>query len=85
MAELLGTDHVQFAMTSGAPFPGITRRFSSLSQAARENGASRVLAGIHFSSAVREGYLQGERVGAFVVQHALRPLAERPRLTASSR
>lgn len=86
MARLLGTDLVPFAMTSGAPFAGIERRFSSLSEAARENGASRVLAGIHFSSAVRDGYVQGEQVGIWAVEHALRPLgAERRPLTASSR
>jgi hypothetical protein len=84
MARALGTDHVSFAMTSGAPFPGITRRFTSLSAAARENGASRVLAGIHFPSAVRDGYAQGEQVGTWVVEHALRPLPA-ARLTASAR
>jgi hypothetical protein len=49
-------------MTSGEPYPDITRKFWSLSEAARENGASRILAGIHFSSAVRAGYAQGEQV-----------------------
>jgi hypothetical protein len=60
-------------MTSGAPYAGITRKFWSLSEAAQENGASRVLAGIHFPTAVRAGYEQGERIGAWTYERALRP------------
>jgi hypothetical protein len=44
----------------------------------QENGASRVLAGIHFTSAVRTGYLQGERVAHFAHDRLLRPLAAAP-------
>lgn len=74
MARLLGTDLVPFSMTSGAPYPGITRTFWCLSEAAHENGASRMLAGIHFASAVRAGYQQGEQVGQWAVDHLLRPV-----------
>jgi hypothetical protein len=74
MARYFGTDFVSFGMTSGAPFPNIHREFWSLSQAARENGASRCLAGIHFPSAVDAGYKQGEQVGDWVYDHALQPL-----------
>jgi hypothetical protein len=59
-------------MTSGAPYPGITRHFWSFSEAAQENGASRILAGIHFPNAVRAGYLQGEQIGAWTYERALR-------------
>ena len=76
MARLLGTDYVPFEMTSGPPYAGITRRFWSLSQAARENGASRVFAGIHFTTAVRSGYRQGEEVAEYAYANLLRPLAE---------
>jgi hypothetical protein len=75
LARFFETDLVAFAMTSGAPYAGITRSFWSFSQAARENGASRVLAGIHFSTAVRAGFEQGDRVGAWTFDHALRPVA----------
>ena len=61
MARFFNTDFISFSMTSGAPYPGITRKFWSFSEAARENGASRVLCGIHFSTAVNAGYIQGER------------------------
>lgn len=74
LARYFGTDFVSFSMTSGAPYPGITRRFWSFSEAARENGASRVLAGIHFSAAVQAGYQQGEQIGAWTYEHALRPM-----------
>jgi hypothetical protein len=67
-------DDVPFTMTSGAPFAGITRSFSSFSEAARENGDSRVYAGIHFRSAVDDGIKQGKRIGAFAFRHVLRPL-----------
>jgi len=73
MARYFGTDFVPFTMTSGAPYAGITRRFWSFSEAAHENGASRILAGIHFASAVRAGYEQGERIGAWTYEHALQP------------
>jgi hypothetical protein len=51
-------------MTSGAPYPNIIRKFWSFSEAARENGASRILCGIRFPSAANAGYVQGARIGA---------------------
>lgn len=75
MARLLGSDLVSFSAVSGPPYGGITRSFWSLSQAARENGASRMLAGIHFASSVAAGYEQGEQVGQWVVDHLLAPVA----------
>ena len=47
--------------------------FWSFPQAARENGTSRVPCGIHFSTAVNAGYIQGERIGEWAFEHALRP------------
>jgi membrane-associated phospholipid phosphatase len=74
LARFFGSDFVSFSMTSGAPYPGMTRKFWSFSEAARENGASRILAGIHFASAVRAGYEQGELIGAWTYERALRPV-----------
>jgi membrane-associated phospholipid phosphatase len=77
-AELLrrvfGSDDIPFSTTSGVPFAGITRSYTSFSQAAAENGQSRIYAGIHFPSAVEDGTKQGEKIGHFVFTHALRPL-----------
>ena len=83
MARFFNTDLISFSMTSGAPYPGITRKFWSFSEAARENGASRVLCGIHFTSAVNAGYIQGERIGEWAFEHALRPANPPPASTAS--
>jgi membrane-associated phospholipid phosphatase len=83
LERFFGTDFVNFAMTSGAPYPGITRKFWSFSEAARENGASRVFAGIHFSTAVNAGYLQGSQIGTWVFEHALRPI-ESPQAAPAS-
>jgi membrane-associated phospholipid phosphatase len=83
MARFFNTDFISFSMTSGAPYPGITRKFWSFSEAARENGASRILCGIHFSTAVNEGYIQGERIGEWAFQQALQPAKPQPAITAS--
>ena len=83
MARFFNTDFISFSMTSGAPYPGITRKFWSFSEAARENGASRVLCGIHFSTAVNAGYSQGACIGDWVFEHALRP-ASPPSASAAS-
>ena len=83
MARFINTDFVSFPMTSGAPYPNITRKFWSFSQAARENGASRILCGIHFPTAVNAGYVQGERIGEWVYEHALQPVNPPPTIAAS--
>jgi hypothetical protein len=67
-------DDVPFMTTSGVPFAGLTRSFASFSQAAAENGNSRIYAGIHFRSAVEDGIQQGQQIGRFVFTHALQPL-----------
>jgi len=73
MARFFGTDRIAFTMTSGAPFAGITRSFTSLSQAARENADSRVLGGLHFRSACGGGLALGESLGRrAVVQYLQR-------------
>jgi hypothetical protein len=74
LARFFETDYVSFEMTSGAPYAGITRRFWSFSEAAQENGASRVLAGIHFPTAVKAGYEQGTQIGAYAFDQMLAPM-----------
>jgi hypothetical protein len=46
LAKVFGTNQLAFTMTSGAPYAGIMRSFTSPSQAAQENAESRVYAGI---------------------------------------
>ena len=83
MARFFNTDFISFSTTSGGPYPGITRKFWSFSEAARENGASRILCGIHFSSAVKAGYVQGERIGEWAFENALRPAKAPQAITAA--
>ena len=69
-------DDVAFTVMSGTPFAGLTRSFTSFSQAAQENGDSRVYAEIHFRSAVLDGIDQGKRIGRFVFTHSFRSLLD---------
>src|SRR4029078_2439666 len=65
-------DDIAFTTTNGAPYDGITRSFTHFSAAARENGNSRIYAGIHFRSAVEDGIAQGKQIGRFVFTHVLK-------------
>jgi hypothetical protein len=75
LIELLG-DKVPFSATS-LTLPGATRQFKKFSEAAEENGLSRLYAGIHFRYAVKEGRRQGRNVGRAVAE-ALAPVRPRP-------
>lgn len=74
LARFFGTDRIAFTMTSGAPFPGLTRSYTSFSQAAQENADSRVYAGIHFRTACRHGVRLGRKIGKFAFRQTLRPI-----------
>ena len=52
---------------------GITRSFTSFSQAARESADSRVYASIHFRSACEDGLVLGRKVGQRTVTLSLQP------------
>jgi hypothetical protein len=73
LAEVLG-DETQFTITSStAEQPEVDiRTFDSFSEAAAENGDSRVRAGIHFRFAVDAGLEMGYDVGEHVVENYLR-------------
>jgi len=78
---ILGTDRVAFSACSLTLPAGSTctdagavrRSFSRLSQAAAENGESRVLIGFHFRTAVEKGLELGTAVGDLAVQRLMRP------------
>jgi hypothetical protein len=74
LARFFDTDTISFTTTSGAPFPGITRSYTSFSQAAQENADSRVYAGIHFRTACNDGLKQGRKIGRHAFLHSLRPV-----------
>ena len=60
-------DHVHFAVSSGT-LPGALREFGSISDAALENGVSRIYGGVHFMHAVRDGCRQGKGIGQDISQ-----------------
>ena len=75
-------DNISFSTCSTTLPPGstcndaspVTRSFTSFSQAAAENGLSRILVGIHFRKAVTEGIKHGEKIALHTFVHYLRPL-----------
>ena len=68
-----GTDRVPFSMGSTTALPrDPVRSFDTFIQAADENAASRVTAGIHFRFSTEQGKQLGRTVGTYLVQHQLR-------------
>jgi hypothetical protein len=50
---------------------GVTRSFSSFSQAADEAGRSRIYGGIHWESSNQDGLTVGRQLGNYVVRNFL--------------
>jgi len=71
LIDVLG-DRLRYSATS-LTLPGVTRAYRGFSQAAEENGMSRIYAGIHFVHAVKEGRRQGRGIGRAVAE-ALPPV-----------
>jgi hypothetical protein len=75
------SDNVAFSTCSLTLPPGFTcadpspvlRSFISFTQAAEENGLSRILVGFHFRHAVEAGIRHGRAIGNHVVDRVLRP------------
>ena len=71
LALFYGTDEVPF--TTGSDFlPGVTRSFTSFSQAADEAARSRVYGGIHFQFASDDGLTAGMGIGEWAFNNYLR-------------
>ena len=79
MAKILTAE---FEDTPGAPIvvtlSGITRQWSSLSEAVDEVIDARVYSGIHFRTSDEVGARMGRQVAQFVSTHALRKSNKRP-------
>jgi PAP2 superfamily len=60
-------DRVDYSATS-LTLPGVTRRYTTFSAAAEENGLSRLYAGIHFRHAINDGRRQGRSIGRAVAR-----------------
>jgi hypothetical protein len=81
LKQFFGTDDIPFTACSltlpaGSrctdPVPAL-RSYGSFSEAAAENGESRILIGIHFRRAVEEGIQHGRKIGKRTVNLFLRP------------
>jgi membrane-associated phospholipid phosphatase len=74
MRLFLGTDNVNFTVTTEDPnATGVTRDFTSFTQAALENARSRVYLGVHYQWDADNGFLSGSAVGSYVTDNLLRP------------
>ena len=71
LAAFFGSDNIPFT-TASEDVPGISRSFSSFSEAAAEAGMSRIYGGIHFMSANRQGIFSGALLAAHVMEHFLK-------------
>jgi hypothetical protein len=70
LRRFFGRDRIAYTFTAA----GATRSYSSLSEAAAEAVDARVFGGMHFRTGCAVGVQQGEQVGRFVFQNALKPL-----------
>ena len=82
LKRFFGTDRIGFTTcsltlpagkTCTDPSP-VTRSYASFSEAAKENGISRILVGFHFRKAVEEGIEHGGSIGDLAVDRFLRPV-----------
>ncbi|HEX2535153.1 MAG TPA: vanadium-dependent haloperoxidase [Chitinophagaceae bacterium] len=74
LSRLLGSN-TGFTMSSPTAVPeGAVRSFPSFRQAADENADSRVQAGLHFRFSCVAGQSLGDKIGNWVVDHALQPV-----------
>jgi hypothetical protein len=64
-------------LPSGENFGWYSRSFESFSEAAEENGLSRILIGIHFRDAVEQGIQHGRRIGSRAVNLFLKPVTRK--------
>jgi hypothetical protein len=78
LARVLGSDAVAFS-TSSDSLPGVTRRLTTLSDAAAEATLSRVYGGIHFRSAGEDGLLAGQQIADWTFTNYMRPKQDRSR------
>lgn len=75
LAEFYGTDDVNFTLSSGE-MPGVRRSFDSFSEAAEENGRSRVYMGVHWNFDDLEGRALGGQIAGWVSQNHFQPVPE---------
>ncbi len=76
MRNFFGTDNITFTAGTDEPIVSdVTRTFTSFTEAARENGLSRVYLGVHFRFDADIGFSSGTLLGNKVYRDILRPLS----------
>jgi hypothetical protein len=70
LGNFFGRDDIHFTIHSDE-LPGVTRSFNSFSQAAAENGISRIYLGIHWSFDNVQGQALGRSIADFLFAHEL--------------
>jgi membrane-associated phospholipid phosphatase len=84
MARYFNTNNISFTLHSdefngittdqnGNVRPVVTRSYTSFSQAAEENGQSRIYLGIHWSFDKVQGIAQGKKIADYIFQNYLLP------------
>lgn len=69
MRDFFGTDTIAFTVTTDDPSAiGVTRSFTCFTDAAKQNGRSRVLLGVHYQFDADGGYEIGTKVGEETAQ-----------------
>ncbi|MEJ2069401.1 MAG: phosphatase PAP2 family protein [Syntrophobacterales bacterium] len=74
MADFFGTDEIEFSTTSDTLGPDVIRYFDSFSEAATENGLSRIYLGVHFPFDNDFGIPLGEQIGDYVFANYMQPV-----------
>lgn len=73
MRQYFTSDNVSFTVTTDDPkSPVRTRSFTSFSQAAHEDGDSRVWLGVHYPWDASDGYTLGDSIATWVFTHKMR-------------
>ena len=72
LRHLLGDEH-SFTLTAPA-LPGVSRAYSSFSEAADEVTEARIWGGLHFRNSCNVGHLAGNALADYLVDNFLQPL-----------
>jgi hypothetical protein len=75
LEALLGTAEIPEVALTSSTASGVTHRFTNLRVFADEVATARIWAGFHYRFSTRVGTDLGRKVGNYVVQHAMQPVA----------
>jgi hypothetical protein len=75
LKNFYGTDDISYTLTSGE-MPGITRSFDSFTEAAVENGRSRIYMGVHWDFDDIQGRALGDQIANWVAANHFQAIPE---------